>query len=77
MKNTSEPLSVESVEDECCKICERVKFGKIVYLGFNHWRHDECGLGSEAWKLYYETQSKTIKTVLEEFHRFNYQPEGL
>ncbi len=53
--------------DKLCKICGRVPFGRITYVGFGHWRHEECGLGSEEWTLYYQRQSLKTKKVLNEF----------
>ena len=73
-KGTVEPLQGD---DECCKICGRVSFGLIVYLGFHHWRHEECKLGSEEWNLYYQTQPKRVKEVYAEFHKFTYQKGAL
>ena len=59
--------------DKLCKICERVPFGNITYVGFGHWRHEACAVGSEAWKLYYQRQSATDRRILSEF--LNYYTE--
>jgi len=60
----------ELTQDETCRICERVPFGKLVYLGFGHWRHDICGLGSKDWELYFQRQSKATKAVLQPFRQY-------
>lgn len=57
--------------DELCVICGRVSFGKLIYTGFGHWRHEDCCLGSEAWKLYYQSQSLKDRKVLSEFYNYH------
>jgi hypothetical protein len=54
--------------NELCKVCERVAFGPIVRLGFDNWRHEDCVLGSQEWKLYYHRQPLKSKMVLKEFY---------
>jgi len=32
-----------------CYVCDRVQFGKVVYLGSDKWRHEACAPGSRNW----------------------------
>jgi hypothetical protein len=54
--------------ESLCKICDRVRFGKTVSLGFDTWRHDNCAIGSEAYSLYYQRQSYSVQKVLRPFY---------
>jgi len=56
--------------DEVCYVCDRFCFGEIVCVGFGHWRHNHCGIGSEDWELYYQRQSENSKHILSEFHDY-------
>jgi len=58
--------------DETCKICERVRFDSVVRLGFGHWRHDACAMGSIEWKEYFLRQSPEKKKYLQTFFDFYY-----
>ena len=60
-------------QDQHCKICGRVPFGKVVWLGWKAWRHDSCELGSEAWKGYYFALPKAHQQALEEFYQCTYK----
>ena len=59
--------------DEFCRVCERVAFGDVVRLGFDHWRHAHCELGSPEWDLYYQRQAKAVRAKLTEFHNYVYE----
>jgi hypothetical protein len=58
--------------DEHCKICGRVPFGQTVRLGFGHWRHEDCGLGEQAWLDYFNALSPSEQDKLVEFFNFSY-----
>jgi hypothetical protein len=38
---------------ELCEVCQRVRWGEYVYLGFGRWRHQDCYPGSKNWFDYY------------------------
>lgn len=57
---------------EFCSICGRVKWGRWQVLPFNRWRHDECALGTELWKEYYECLSYSNQKPLREFYNLTY-----
>jgi hypothetical protein len=62
---------------EFCSICQRVAFGQIVPLGgLGNWRHDECALGSEAWKEYYLGLSPEKQKPLKSFFEYTYPATG-
>jgi hypothetical protein len=55
-----------------CSICGRVKWGNWQPLGNGKGRHDECALGSEAWREYYLALSPSEKEPLREFFVLSY-----
>ena len=63
--------------DEFCTICGRVKWGQWQYLGATKWRHDECALGSEAWRNYYLGLSSDKQELLRSFFEHSYPPKRM
>jgi hypothetical protein len=57
---------------ELCQVCERVKWGECVRLGFGKWRHTECYPGSMPWLEYFKRLPASQQTaegrILREFH---------
>lgn len=45
--------------DDTCMVCGRAQWGQWVPVGFQHWRHDECRVGSVEWMAKMERISRT------------------
>jgi len=57
MKAEDKPVEVRP--DKLCSVCGRVLWGAWQVLPFDKGRHEDCGVGSEAWLEYYQALSIT------------------
>lgn len=47
-------MTPNTTESETCRYCDRVKWGQIVPLPNNQWRHQSCAPGSTSWCEWYD-----------------------
>jgi hypothetical protein len=71
-KAKAEPTVPVAEPEVLCCICGRVAWGNMQPLGHGKERHDECSLGSEAWREYYLALSPSEQAPLREFFVLSY-----
>ena len=74
----TQPLSKKQQlksQETFCTICDRVCFGVVVPLPGRKWRHDSCGLGSDAWQEYFLVLPLSKRKPLQEFFDHTYKEE--
>lgn len=70
-------MTTLDTREDICHICERVRFGQIVGLGFGKWRHQHCAVGSEEWREYYHRLPETDRQHLTQWYRLMYPEKGV
>lgn len=63
--------------DTECSVCKRVRWGRYQYLGWGHWRHEECYPGSSNWLENYSSLAPTEerRLIMEAKQREKCEPQ--